>query len=122
VRQIGAPDPRGVYVIPLNPCETLWFNSGSIALNGTALGGGIAGENEVLLYRSTSGGSVEVAVGDASDRGHEWWAVTAAGFDETVRGWAGEAMKAPNCTTGCSALDVYRYTDGVYVGNLLRYP
>jgi hypothetical protein len=60
--------PDGRYVIHLEACQTLWFNSGSVVLHDSPqLGGGIPDENVVLLYRATRPIEVEVSLGTTSD-------------------------------------------------------
>jgi hypothetical protein len=91
-------------------------------LGSAHLGGGIADENAVLLYQSTTARSVTVSIGDAADLGHEWWGVAASGLDDTLAAWGPQALKAPNCGSGCASLVVFRYLDGVFQPPTLRYP
>lgn len=114
-------DPTGTYAFNLSPCETIWFNSGSIQLAGERLGGDIDGQNAVLEYRVTRAARVSISVGSNDDIGHEWWGRTPADFDAVEQSWANRALEVPNCTNGCESLAIFRYLDGTFQGER-RYP
>jgi hypothetical protein len=121
-QQITTKDPRGTYSFGLTKCDTLWFNSGSVSVNGQRVGGGVISENTVVLYRVTEDRRVTVSVGNPRDVGNEWWAIGKADFEHTLLGWGNSALASPNCGTGCARLLVYEYLDGNLVGSGTTFP
>jgi hypothetical protein len=112
----------GSYEVALEPCELLWFNSGSVLFGGQRLGGDVAERNAVVLYRATRPTQVQIAIGSPQDLGHEWLATTSAGFNSTIASWAPQAMVGSNCGSGCTQLDFYEFVDGVPFGHVVVPP